>query len=138
MIEPYNVDKEVAAIEAIIAPYPTIMPHIMIRDEGPPRPMELSYLLNAIERSLHTRIDENKPEHKLAVGVILQAISDYCNDDAYLPVPIYKRKEADISGTQFLEGEGLRYWAWIAGLSHEEIYKIAVKTKNYIKKLDNP
>jgi hypothetical protein len=63
----------------------------------------------------------------------MQAISDYCNGDAYIPTPIYKRKEAYISGTQFLTGEGLRYWAAVAGLSHEDIYRAAAKTKEYLK-----
>ena len=90
-------------------------------------------LINAIERSLHSRIDDNIPEYKLAVGVIRQAIMDYCSDDSYLADPIYSPKEEVITGRVFLESSGLTSWAEAAGLDAEQIYDIALKTKEYLK-----
>ena len=89
-------------------------------------------LINAIERSLHSRIDDI-PEYRLAVGVIRQAIMDYCSDDSYLADPIYSPKEEVISGRVFLESSGLTSWAEAAGLDAEQIYDIALKTKEYLK-----
>ena len=90
-------------------------------------------LINAIERSLHSRIDDSIPEYRLAVGVIRQALMDYCSDDSYLADHIYIPKEEVITGRGFLESTGLTSWAVAAGLDAEQIYDIAIKTKEYLK-----
>ena len=99
----------------------------------PEEKIDVFRLINAIERSLYSRIDDSIPEYRLAVGVIRQAIMDYCSDDSYLSDPIYSPKEEVITGRVFLESRGLTSWADAAGLDGEQVYDIAVKTKEYLK-----
>jgi len=94
---------------------------------------EFALLIKTVERSLHSRIDTNKGEQKLAVGVIVQAISDLCLDDNYSGVPIYRPKEQDVTGKMFFEGEGILCWSAAAGLDSDEVYRIAMKAKDYVR-----
>ena len=86
-------------------------------------------LTNTIERHLTGLIDESRPEHRLAVGVIRQAIVDYCNDDKFIGDPLYTPRENYITGKMFIEGEGLQAWANIANLDAKQIYDMAIKAK---------